>query len=337
MIALLVEIVVKGVILLFVLITAAAYVTLLERKLIGRIQNRYGPNRAGPFGLLQPAADAIKLLFKEDIIPAGVDRPVFLLAPFVTLLPAILIFAVVPFGDSVTLLGREIPLYLTDLNIAVLYILAITSLGVYGIVLAGWSSNSKYALLGGLRSGSQMISYELSLGLSLVGPLLLAGSFSLVEIVQVQRQMGWFILWQPLAFLIFTVASTAEINRHPFDLPEAEHELTAGYHTEYSGLRFSIFFLAEYAKMVAVGALAATLFLGGPAGPFLPGPIWLLIKVLAFLFLWVWLRGTLPRVRYDRLMALGWKVLLPLALVNIVVTAGGIVLCDSFSCGLLVR
>lgn len=337
MIALLVEIVIKAGLLLFVFITAAAYVTLLERKLIGRIQNRYGPNRAGPWGLLQPAADAVKLMMKEDIVPAGVDRPVFLLAPFVTLLPAILIFAVVPFGESIHLFGREITLYLADINVALLYVLAITSLGVYGIVLAGWSSNSKYALLGGLRSGSQMISYELSLGLSLVGPLLLAGTFSLVEMVQLQKQMGWFILWQPLAFLIFAIASTAEINRHPFDLPEAEQELTAGYHVEYSGLRFSVFFLSEYAKMVAVGALAAAIFLGGPAGPLLPGPLWLLIKVLAFLFVWVWLRGTLPRVRYDRLMALGWKVLLPLSLLNVVLTAGGIAWCDAVQCGLLPR
>jgi NADH-quinone oxidoreductase subunit H len=308
-------------IILVVLLLVAAYLVYAERKLLGRLQIRLGPNRAGPFGLLQPIADAIKLLVKEDIVPAKADRLIFLFAPAVVAGSALLIFAVVPFGQGWTLRGREIPLVVADLNVGLLYTLALSSVGVYGVALGGWASNSKYSLLGGIRGAAQMISYELSLGLSLVPVVMLAGSFSLVDIVAAQSQYP-FILVQPLAFLIFFVSSLGEIKRIPFDLPEAENELVAGYHTEYSGMRFGLFFLGEYVTMVVLGSLVAVFFLGGWRGPVLPPLLWFTLKVLIVVFVMIWTRGTLPRLRYDQLMHFGWKVLVPLALLNIIVTGG---------------
>jgi NADH-quinone oxidoreductase subunit H len=311
-------------------------VTLLvwvERRVSAFIQDRVGPNRVGPFGLMQPMADAIKFIFKEDLIPGQVSRTVFILAPALSLIPALCTFAVVPFGGTLSIFGLHVPLIITDLNIGVLYILALSSLGVYGIVLAGWASNNKYSLLGGLRSSAQMISYELSLGLSLVGVILITGSLSLREMVDAQYGL-WNIIKQPLAFFIFLVAVFAETNRLPFDLPEAETELVAGYHTEYAGMKFAMFFMAEYANMVTASALVVTLFFGGWMIPFVstlePSSLGLsLLEILAFvikvslvLFLFIWVRWTVPRFRYDQLMVLGWKVLLPLAMLNIFVTAG---------------
>jgi len=295
------------------------------------MQVRIGPNRAGPWGLLQPVADGVKLIFKEELIPDKADKLVFVMAPIITVVPALIVLAVLPFGPAVTIGGREIYLGLADgINVGVLYILAIASIAVYGITLAGWSSNNKYALMGGLRSAAQMVSYELALGLSFIGPILLANSMSMRDIVEAQANW-WFVLVQPVGFLIFLIATVAEVNRAPFDMPEAEQELTAGYHVEYSGMKFALLFMAEYDKMIAVSAIGAALFLGGYWGPFvnqLPwlGPIYLLLKVLAILFLMIWLRATLPRFRYDRLMAFGWKVMLPAALLNVVVTAVLVVL-----------
>jgi len=309
------------------------YLVWVERRVSAFMQDRLGPNRVGPYGLLQPMADALKFIFKEDVIPAQVNRPVFILAPALSLIPALITFAVIPFGGTLMLFGQEIPLIITDVNIGVLYVLAISSLGVYGIVLAGWASNNKYSLLGALRSAAQMISYELSLGLSLVGVLLLTGSLSLQAVVYAQHGL-WNIVKQPLAFFIFLVAMFAETNRLPFDLPECETELVAGYHTEYSAMKFAMFFMAEYANMVTASAMAVTLFFGGWHIPFVstpePSTLWLsllealafAVKVGVFLFLFVWVRWTIPRFRYDQLMALGWKVLLPFALLNIFVTAG---------------
>jgi len=307
-----------------------AYVTLYERKVLARMQVRWGPNRAGPWALLQPVADGIKLIFKEELIPTNADKIIFVMAPVITVIPALIITGVVPWGDEIVLFGRTIKLYLADINIAALYIMSITSISVYGITLAGWSSNNKYATLGGLRATAQMISYELALGLAFVGPILLAGSMSLRDIVIAQKSLP-FIFLQPLGALIYMVATIAEVNRAPFDMPEAEQELTAGYHTEYSGMKFALFFMAEYIKMIAVSIIGATLFLGGYQGPFvstLPwlGPIYLLVKVAILLYGLIWIRATLPRIRYDRLMAFGWKVLFPLALLNVVLTAVGIVL-----------
>jgi NADH-quinone oxidoreductase subunit H len=322
---LIIEWVVKSTFLLVVLLTGFAYLTFYERKALARIQVRVGPNRAGPGGWLQPVADGIKLIFKEELIPAQAYKIVFVLAPMITVIPAFVILAVLPWGTSITLFGREISLYLTDINVAVLYIVSITSISVYGIVLAGWSSNNKYAMLGGMRSSAQMISYELALGLAFIGPILLAGSMSLVTIVEAQKPI-WFVVYQPIGALIFFVAVLAEVNRAPFDMPEAEQELTAGYHTEYSGLKFALFFMAEYIKMIAVSAVAATLFFGGYRGPFVDtypilGPLYLFIKIMILLFIMIWVRATLPRIRYDRLMAFGWKVMLPVALINVLLTA----------------
>ncbi len=321
---------IKAIILIIILLTGFAYATYYERKAIARIQVRIGPNRAGPWGLLQPMADGLKLIFKEEFIPAKADKVLFTLAPIITVIPAFLIAAVIPWGGEVPFLGRTAHLYLADINVATLYIVAVGSLAVYGIVLAGWSSNNKYSLLGGLRSAAQMISYELALGLALVGPILIAGSMSLVKIVEAQKSV-WFIVYQPLAFVIFLIAAFAEINRSPFDLPEAEQELTGGYHTEYSGMRFALFFMAEYIKVVAMSAIIAALFLGGYYGPGVAahpwlGPVYMFIKILALVFFAIWTRATLPRLRYDRLMAFGWKVLFPLALLNVFLTAVAIVI-----------
>jgi len=319
------EWVIKSLIIVLVLTGGFAYATLYERRVIARIQVRIGPNRAGPFGLLQPVADGIKLIFKEELTPAGADKIIFFLAPIITVLPSLVITAVVPWGDTLVIAGRPIRLYLTDVNVAILYILAVASISVYGIALAGWASNNKYALLGGLRSTAQMISYELALGLSFVGPILLAGSLSLMDIVKAQQHL-WYVFLQPASFLLYFIASLAEVNRAPFDMPEAEQELTAGYHAEYSGMKFALFFMAEYIKMIAVAMIGASLFLGGYMGPFvdrLPwlGPVYLFLKVAVWLFVMIWLRATLPRIRYDRLMQLGWKVMFPLGLLNVVVTA----------------
>jgi NADH-quinone oxidoreductase subunit H len=298
---------------------------------LARIQVRIGPNRAGPWGIIQPLADAVKLIFKEEMIPARADKLLFVLAPVITVLPALIITAVIPWGRSITLFGREINLYLADINVGVLYLGAVASIAVYGIVLAGWSSNNKYAMMGGMRSSAQMISYELALGLTFVSVTLLAGSMSLVDIVEAQGAngiLGWIVwnLSQPLAFIIFLIAAMAETNRSPFDMPEAEQELTAGYHVEYSGMKFALFFMAEYIKIIAVSMIAATLFLGGYLGPFLDqlpwlGPVYLFIKTLIMIFIFIWVRATFPRFRYDRLMAFGWKVLLPLALLNVFIAA----------------
>lgn len=302
-----------------VLLVMAAYLVWVERKFLARLQIRYGPNRAGKYGLLQPLADTVKMLTKEDTVPDGADRAIFLLAPAIVAGTALLMFAVVPFGRDVTLWGRRVPMVISDLNIGLLFVFALSSLGVYGVALGGWASNSKYGLLGGIRGAAQMISYELSLGLSLIPIIMMAGSFSMVDIVQAQERYP-FILVQPLAFAVFMVSAMAESKRIPFDLPEAENELTAGFHTEYSGIRFGLFFLGEYVHMQVLGALVAVLYLGGWRGPFLPPPVWLLIKIVLVVLFMIWTRGTLPRLRYDQLMTLGWKVLIPLSLVNILVT-----------------
>lgn len=322
---LLVEWLVKCAILMFILLTGFAYTTFYERKLAALIQLRIGPNRTGPGGWLQPAADGIKLIFKEELIPANADKLVFILAPILTVVPALIIMAVVPWGPVIDFFGRAIALRIADLNVAILYILSVASVSVYGIVLAGWSSNNKYAMLGGLRSTAQMLSYEIALGLSFIGPMLIAGSMSMDQIVEAQRNV-WFVVYQPLGAIIFYIAMLAEVNRAPFDMPEAEQELTAGYHTEYSGMKFALFFMGEYIKMIAVSAIFATLFLGGYRGPFIDqwpllGPIYLLAKIIFSLGIMIWIRATLPRLRYDRLMSFGWKVLLPLSLLNVFLTA----------------
>ena len=318
------------------LLNSAAVMVLVERKVAAFLQQRLGPYLVGPWGVMQPLADVVKLMFKEVLRPAAADRWLFALAPIISAAAAFSAFAVVPFGAETTffgLLDEPMPLQVADVNVAVLVIFAIASMSVYGIVLAGWSSNSKYSLLGGLRSSAQMISYELSYGLALASVLLMANSLSLTDIVN--RQEGawfgviprWFVFVQPVAFFVFMTAGIAETNRAPFDFPEAEQELVAGYHTEYSSMSFAMFFLAEYINMVTVSAVATDLFLGGWHGPFLPpswGWIWFLAKVAAILFFYVWMRWTLPRYRYDQLMAFGWKVLLPLSVINLLVTAAGV-------------
>jgi len=326
----LIEMLVKIGVVFGALLLTVAYMTWIERKLVADIQVRLGPNRVGPYGLLQPIADGIKLMFKEDLIPSQVERAVFLLAPSLSVVPAFIAFAVIPFGDTTTLFGllpRPVGLHITDIDVGVLFVFGVASLGVYGIVLAGWSSNNKYSLLGGLRSSAQFISYELPMGLSVVGVLMLAGSLSLVDIVKAQEGVSWmgeilpmpnwFLFSQPLGFFIYFVCALAETNRSPFDLPEAETELVAGFHTEYSSMKFAMFFMAEYANMITVSALATTMFLGGWLGPIGPSPVWFLGKVFLLLFLFIWFRATLPRFRYDQLMHFGWKWLLPLALLNV--------------------
>lgn len=329
----LVEILIKIVLIFGLLLTGFAYLTLFERRVLALIQSRVGPDRVGPAGLLQPAADGLKLLFKEDIIPSSVDRFLYLLAPVAVVIPALLAAAIIPFGPTITLFGRTIPLYLADINIGVLFFLGLGSLSVYGVVLAGWASNNKYSLIGGLRASSQMISYELAMGLAVLGVIMLSGSLSLVDIVNAQANGRWFILLQPLGFAIFCITMVAEAKRAPFDLPEAEQELVAGFHTEYSGMKFAMFYMGEYISMIVMSAIAATLYLGGWRGPLveqLPflGPIYLFLKIMVFLFVFVWIRATFPRLRYDRLMNVGWKILLPLALLNLVITAVAVVLAD---------
>ncbi len=329
--------VIKIVITLVVLLTAVAYTVLLERKLVARIQNRWGPTRVGPFGLLQPLADGLKFILKEDLVPANVYKPLFIAAPMMSMAVALMSIAVIPIGESVTLpwLGVKTPLQITDVNIGLLFLLGVGSLSVYGIALAGWSSNSKYPLLGSLRASAQMVSYELSLGVALIGVVLIAGTLSLREIVDAQSGawLGLVPKWnifrgQIVGFFVFLTAAFAETNRIPFDLPESETELVAGYHTEYSSMKFAMFFIAEYTHMVTVGCVATLLFFGGWHGPSF-GPeilrallpvFWFVLKVFLFLFLYIWIRGTLPRFRYDQLMAFGWKFLLPLAIANVLVT-----------------
>lgn len=323
----LIEWIIESIVVVLGLVAGFAYLTLLERRVLARIQVRIGPNRAGPWGLLQPVADGIKLIFKEELIPDRADKILFFLAPVITVVPALIVLAVVPLGPDVVIFGHNVTLGLAgDINVGVLYIMAVSSIAIYGITIAGWSSSNKYALLGGLRATAQMISYELALGLAFVGPILLANSMSLVDIVEAQQGFRWYIWVQPLGFIIFLLAGIAEVNRDPFDMPEAEQELTAGYHAEYSGMKFALMFMAEYDKMIAVSMIAATLFLGGFWGPFvdqipLLGPVYLLIKTVFLLFIMIWMRATLVRFRYDRLMAFGWKILLPLALVNVIATA----------------
>ena len=331
---------VKVVVVTVVLLLGVAYTVLLERKLVGRIQNRWGPSRVGPFGLLQPLVDGAKSFLKEDLIPTAVYRPLYLLAPMIALGCALISIGVVPFGEPGIGPGGFDLFQIANVNIGLLIILGITSIGVYGIALAGWSSNNKYSLLGALRSSAQLISYELALGLSLVGVVLRAGSLNLRTIVEQQATHGiasWNIFggFQFLAFFIYLMAAYAETNRSPFDLPEAESELTGGYHTEYSSMKFAMFFMAEYANMINVGCVATLLFLGGwtsPLGDLIPPPqnifvhaimpiVWFTVKVFCFLFLYVWVRGTLPRFRYDQLMNFGWRVLMPLAILNIVGTS----------------
>ncbi len=328
--ALIWEWVIKSVVILLVMLTGFAYVTFYERKALARIQVRIGPNRAGPGGWLQPVADGLKLIFKEELTPAEAEKVTFVLAPVLTAVPALIITAVVPWGETVSIFGRQVSLALANINVGVLYIMAVASVAVYGIVLAGWSSNNKYAMMGGLRASAQMISYELALGLAFAIPVLLAGSMNLSEIVRAQQGF-WYILLQPVGFVIFLIASLAEVNRSPFDMPEAEQELTAGYHTEYSGMKFALFYMGEYIKMIAVSSFAASFFLGGYSGPGVDhwpwlGPLYLLLKIAAILFWMIWMRATLPRFRYDRLMAFGWKVLFPVALADVLLTAVVLVL-----------
>ena len=309
----------KILILFFIILTLAAYLVLAERRVLAWIQDRVGPNRVGPMGLLQPLADVIKMLTKEDMIPSAADRLLFSLAPAMAAIPAILTFAVVPIGEPVVIMGRRVNLQVTDLDVAVLFFLALSAIAVYGVALGGWASNSKYSLLGSVRGLSQLISYELSMSLSLIPVVMLTKSLRLSDIVNAQAEMP-FIVYQPLAFLIFVISIFAECRRIPFDLPEAENELVAGFHTEYSGMRFGLFFVGEYINIIALGALASVFFLGGWRGPLLPPILWFFIKVAAFCFLFIWVRGTLPRLRYDQLMHLGWKFLTPLALINILAT-----------------
>jgi len=313
-------------------LVGVTYMVLLERKVIAWVQSRLGPMRVGPYGVLQPIADAVKLMLKEDITPARADRWVFTLAPILSLVPALIVYAVIPFGESVRLFGRDVTLYITDINVGLLYIVSVTSVGVYGIILAGYSSNSKWPLLASLRASAQLISYEIAVTLTLVSVILMSGTLSMVGIVRAQAEEGiWFAFAQPVAFVIFFIGGLAETNRAPFDLPEAEQELTGGFHTEYSGMRFALFFLAEYANMIVVSSVATTLFLGGWLRPFpgvsflafldfIPGWCWFLLKSFVFLYVFIWVRATLPRYRYDQLMRLGWKVLIPLAILNLVVT-----------------
>jgi NADH-quinone oxidoreductase subunit H len=314
-------------------LVGVTFMVLLERKVIAWTQARLGPMRVGPWGVMQPIADVVKLMVKEDITPAKADRWVFTLAPLISLIPALIVFAVIPFGSEVSLFGTRVTLQITDLNVGLLYIVSVASIGVYGTILAGWASNSKFPLLASLRASAQLISYQVAVTMTLVSMVVSAGTLSMQGIIQAQLDQGvWFAFIQPLALFIFFVGGLAETNRAPFDLAEAEQELTGGFHTEYSGMRFALFFLAEYANMIVVSSVATTLFLGGWLRPFpsvdalaflgyIPGWCWFLLKTFLFLYVFLWVRATLPRYRYDQLMRLGWKVLIPLALLNLAVSA----------------
>ncbi len=313
--------IIQAIVVVAVVFSCFAGLTVIERKLIGRFQARRGPNRAGPFGLLQPLADIGKLTFKEDFVPAGANRWVFRLAPMVPLIAAVAALSLIPFGGVHDWFGHTITFYGTDLNVGVLVMLALSSLGFYGLMLGGWASGNKYSLLGAARNAAQLVSYEVAMGLSIVGVVMISQSLSLVEIANDQASGLWYILVQPVAFVVFMIAAFAETNRTPFDLGEAESELIAGYNLEYGSVKFAMFLAAEYVAMIIISAFAATLFLGGPNGPWLPGFIWLGIKVGALLFIFIWVRATLPRFRYDRLMKFGWKVLIPVSMANIIITA----------------
>lgn len=332
----------KIVVLLAVLLLIVAYLTFFERKVLAYMQVRLGPNRVGPRGWLQPIADALKLLVKEDLTPTGAERVVFLLAPVLIIVPALLVFAVIPFGTPFTVAGRTVAPYIADVNIAILFVLAVSSIGVYGIILGGWSSNNKFSLMGGLRSAAQMVSYEVPMGFAVISVVLMAGSLSLVDIVEAQRTAGlWYLFPGLLGFGIYFVCGVAETNRNPFDLPEAESELVAGFHTEYSGMKFALFFLAEYANMLVVSSLATVMFLGGWLPPFpnllgflwssaalawIPPAFWFVAKVAVFILVYMWFRGTFPRYRFDQLMEVGWKWLLPLSLANVLLVGLGVLL-----------
>ena len=315
----------KILVLLNAVLVSVTFMTLLERKVIAWAQSRLGPMRVGPYGVLQAIADPIKLILKEDITPAKADKMMFTLAPILSLVPALVVFSVVPFGADELF-------YIADINVGLLFIISVTSIGVYGIILAGWASNSKYPLLASLRASAQLISYEIAVTMTLVSVVLTAGTLSMVGIVEAQQEAGvWFGFVQPVAFVLVLIGGLAETNRTPFDLPEAEQELTGGFHTEYSGMRFALFFLAEYANMIVISAVVSVLFFGGWLRPFpnvgmlafldlIPGWIWLFSKMFVFLYLFIWIRATLPRYRYDQLMRLGWKVLIPIAIANLVVT-----------------
>jgi len=317
--------IIKGLIILLLLMTATAYLTLFERKLLGRFQIRYGPNRAGTYGLLQPLADAVKLFFKEEVVPGHVDKPVYLLAPMLAMVPALALFAVVPLGPPIHLFGREIPLHMGDVNVGVLYVLAIGSVGTYGVMLAGWASNNNYSLLGAMRSSAQMISYELPMGLFVVSLVLISGTMSVAQIVENGRPL-WAWIWLLLALPFYFITVLAETNRSPFDFPETENELIAGYQVEYGGFKFAMFYVSEYLHMITTSGVVATFFLGGWKGPFaaqfpLLGVVYLAVKILFILFLFVWVRASLPRVRYDQLMNFGWKYLLPFSILYLAITA----------------
>ena len=326
---LLIETLVKCVVVFGGLMMVVAYMTLMERKVLGHIQVRFGPNRCGPYGLLQPFSDAVKAFFKEDLVPGRADKVVFVLAPTISMIAAISIFAVIPFGDQFTVPWTNwvVKLRIADIDVGLLYVFGIVSLGEFGIILGGWSSGNKYGLMGSLRAAAQMISYETALGISIVGVLILSQSLSLTEIVKVQGGgfWNWNIWYQPVAFMLYLICGLAEINRTPFDMPEAEAELACGFNIEYSSMKFALFFMAEYAHMVTLGAVAVTLFLGGwqpiiPQLGFIPGILWFCVKLFIILFFFIWERGTMPRLRYDQIMKFGWKVLIPLALINLVIT-----------------
>ncbi|MGA0067832.1 MAG: NADH-quinone oxidoreductase subunit NuoH [Miltoncostaeaceae bacterium] len=313
--------IIQAIVVVAVVFSCFAGLTVIERKLIGRFQARRGPNRAGPFGLLQPLADIGKLTFKEDFVPAGANRWVFRLAPMIPLVAAVAALSLIPFGGTHEWFGHTVTLYGSDLNVGVLVILALSGLGFYGLILGGWASGNKYSLLGAARNAAQMVSYEVAMGLSILGVVIISQSLSLVEIANAQATGFWYILFQPVAFVVFMIAAFAETNRTPFDLGEAESELIAGYNLEYGSVKFAMFMAAEYVAMIVISAFAATLFLGGPDGPWLPGFIWLGIKIAVLLFIFIWVRATLPRFRYDRLMKFGWKVLIPVSMANILITA----------------
>ena len=331
----------KIVVILGVLLLIVAYLTLAERKVLAYMQVRIGPNRVGPRGLFQPIADVFKLFAKEDLVPANAEKFVFMLAPLLIFVPSFLVWAVIPFGEAFTIGGLTIEPFMADINIAVLFVLGVSSIGVYGLILGGWSSNNKFSLMGGLRSAAQMVSYEVPLGFAVVSVLLMAGSLSLVSIVEAQRAAGvWYVIPGILGFAIYFVCGVAETNRNPFDLPEAESELVGGFHTEYSGMKFAFFFLAEYMNMLLVSSLAVVLFFGGWLRPFpnvaalafldvIPPFVWYFAKVMAFIFVYIWFRGTFPRYRFDQLMAVGWKWLLPLSLANVGLVALGVLLLGS--------
>lgn len=320
MLAIIIEVLIKGIIVIGLLMLAAAYMTFMERVVMARLQLRLGPNRVGPLGLLQPIADGIKLLTKEHFQPANVDVFTYWLAPGIALFTALFSFALIPFGGTVTLFGQTIDLRIANVNAGVVFFLAFASLAVYGVVLAGWSSNDRYSMLGGLRGTAQMISYEIPMGISLLTVILSAGTLDLNQIVEAQRQ-HWFIWTNPISFIIYVITMFAETNRAPFDLPEAEHELIGGYNTEYGGMKFAIFFLGEYVNMLAVSGIAVTLFLGGWLGPWDIPILWFMVKVFIFIFFFMWVRATMPRFRYGQLMDFGWKILTPIAIMNLIVTA----------------